>query len=142
MKIGVYETNNQPKKATFKYEKEGRFYLGVAKVESKDGTITGKRCLLFVYTENNIITMDAYKKEILNEFARIRKLTSSLSPWVEKIKIYKIWYCASVGKIKGIGKQGELKMNEINIHIISDLERCVRSYGLPKLPIRGLGQIY
>ena len=33
-------------------------------------------------------------------------------------------------------------MNEINIHTISDLQRCVRSYGLPKLPILGLGQIY
>ena len=29
---GVYETNNQPKKATFKYKQEGRFCLGVAKV--------------------------------------------------------------------------------------------------------------
>ena len=32
VKIGVYETNNQPNRATFKYEKEGRFCLGVAKV--------------------------------------------------------------------------------------------------------------
>ena len=29
-----YDTNNQPKKATFKYEQEGRFCLGVAKIES------------------------------------------------------------------------------------------------------------
>ena len=29
---GVYETNNQPKKATFKYEQEGRFCLRVAEV--------------------------------------------------------------------------------------------------------------
>ena len=29
---GVYNTNNQPKKATFKYEQEGQFCLGVAKV--------------------------------------------------------------------------------------------------------------
>ena len=31
-KKGVYETNNQPKKATFKYNQEGRLFLGVAKV--------------------------------------------------------------------------------------------------------------
>ena len=37
VKIGVYETNNQPKKATFKYEQEGRFCIGVAKVERNDG---------------------------------------------------------------------------------------------------------
>ena len=52
MKIGVYETNNQPKKATFKYEQEGRLYLGVDNVESKDATITGHHCTVFGYTEN------------------------------------------------------------------------------------------
>ena len=73
---GVYETNNQPKKATFKYKQEGRFCLGVAKVESKeDGTITGKRCPVFDYTGKKIVTIDAYKKEIRNESTRIRKLT-------------------------------------------------------------------
>ena len=77
----------------------------------------------------------------MNEFARIRKLTSSLSPWVEKFKTYKIWLCESVGKIKGMGKQGEVKINEINVHTIADFQRYVRSYGFPKLKIRGLGQI-
>ena len=38
--------------------------------------------------------------------------------------------------------QGEVKMNEMNVHTIADLQRYVRSYGLPKLPIQGLGQIY
>ena len=114
----------------------------MAKVESKYGTITGKRCPVFDYTEKKIFTIDAYKKEILNEFARIRKLTSLSSPWVKKIKTDKIWLCESVGKLKGIGKQGELKMNEINIHTIADFQRYVQSYGLPKLPICGLGQIY
>ena len=78
----------------------------------------------------------------MNKFARIRKLTSSLSPWVGKIKTDNIWLCGSIGKLKVIGKQGEVKMNEINIQTISDLQRYVRSYGLTKLPIRGLGHIY
>ena len=60
---GVYETNNQSKKATFKYEREGRFCLRVAKVESKeDGKITGKRFPVFYYTGKKIVTIDAYKK--------------------------------------------------------------------------------
>ena len=59
-----------------------------------------------------------------------------------KIKTDKIWVCESLGKLKGIGKQGELKINEINIHTIADLQRYVQSYGLPKLPIRGLCRIY
>ena len=83
-----------------------------------------------------------YKKEIINEFARIRKLTSSSSPRVEKIKTDKIRLCEYVGKLKGTGKQGEVKMNEINIITIADLLRNVQSYGLPKLPICGLGRIY
>ena len=35
VKRGKYETDNQPKKVTFKYEQEGRFCLGVANIESK-----------------------------------------------------------------------------------------------------------
>ena len=62
MERGVYNTNNQPKRATFKYKQEGRFCLGVAKVESQDGTIIGKRCLVFGYMEKKIVTIDAYKK--------------------------------------------------------------------------------
>ena len=58
-KRDVYETKNKPKKATFKYKQEGRFYLGVAKVESKYGTITGKRCPVFDYTENKIVMIDS-----------------------------------------------------------------------------------
>ena len=59
---GVYDTKNQPKRASFKYEQEGRFCLGVAKVESQYGTIIGKRCPVFDYTEKKIFTIDAYKK--------------------------------------------------------------------------------
>ena len=33
-------------------------------------------------------------------------------------------------------------MNDINVHTIANLQRYVRSYGLPKLQICGLGQIY
>ena len=79
VKNGKYGTNNQLKKATFKYEQEGRFYLYVAKIESKNGTITGKRCPVFDYSGGKIVTIDAYKKEILKEFARVRKLASSSS---------------------------------------------------------------
>ena len=43
----------------------------------------------------------------------------------QKIKTDKIWICEYVGKLKGIGKKGELKMNEINIHTIADFQRYV-----------------
>ena len=85
MERGAYNTNNQPNRATFKYEQEGLFCLGVAKVEDQDKKIIGKRCPVFDYTEKKIVTTNAYKKEMRNELERIRKLTSSSSPWVEKI---------------------------------------------------------
>ena len=37
-----------------------------------------------------------------------------------KIKTDKIWLCASVGKPIGIGKQGKVKMNNINVNTIAD----------------------
>ena len=55
-----------------------------------------------------------------NELERIRKLTSSSSPWAEKIKTEKMWLFESVGKRKGIGKQGKVKINNINVHTIAD----------------------
>ena len=60
-----------------------------------------------------------------NELERMRKLTSSSSPWVEKIKTDMIWLCEYVGKLKGIGNQGEVKMNEINVHTIAYFQRCI-----------------
>ena len=62
VKNSQYGTNNQQKNSTFKYEQEGRFCLGVAKIEIKNGTITGKRCPVFDYTGKKIVTIDAYKK--------------------------------------------------------------------------------
>ena len=50
VKYGKYDTNNQPKKSKIKYEQEGQFCLGVAKIESKNGDITGKRCPVFDYS--------------------------------------------------------------------------------------------
>ena len=63
VKRGVYDTNNQPKRASFKYEQEGRLCLSVAKVESKYGTIIGKRFPVFGYTEKKIVTIDACKNK-------------------------------------------------------------------------------
>ena len=61
----------------------------------------------------------------MNKFARIRKLTSASSPWVENIKTDKIWICESVGKLKGIGNQEEVKLNEINVHTIANFQTYI-----------------
>ena len=67
MERGVYDTKNQPKRENFKYEQEGRFCLGEAKVEGKKyKTIIEKSCLVFDYTGKKIVTIDYCKKEIRN----------------------------------------------------------------------------
>ena len=63
VKNGKYDMNNQPKNSTFKYEQEGKFNLGVFKIKSKNGTITGKQCPVFDYSGGELATIDAYKKE-------------------------------------------------------------------------------
>ena len=66
---------------------------------------------------------------------REQALNTSTSPWVKKSKNDKIWLCGSVGKLKGIGKQGEVKMNEINVHSIANIQRyafCQRPQEIKK----------
>ena len=62
VKTGKYDTNNQPKKADFKYKQESRLCIGVANIEIKDGNITGKWFPVFYYPGKKIVTIDAYKK--------------------------------------------------------------------------------
>ena len=49
----IYDMNNQPKQSMFKYDKEGIFCLGIAKVEILDGKITGKLCAVFYFMGGN-----------------------------------------------------------------------------------------
>ena len=58
-------------------DNEGWLCLGVAKVESLDRKITGKRCPVFDYMEKQIFTIDGYKKEIFKEFSRLINTTLS-----------------------------------------------------------------
>ena len=67
---GVYDAKNQPKRATFKYEQEGQFCIGVAKVESQDRTIIGKRCLVFDYKDKKIFRIDALQNRNLEQICK------------------------------------------------------------------------
>ena len=65
----------------------------MAKVEGYDRKIIGKLCPVFDYTEKKIVTIKAYKQEMKHKLQRVKNLTSSSSPWVERIKTEKIWLC-------------------------------------------------
>ena len=94
------------------------------------------------YSGKKIVTIDAYKKEILKEFARVRNLTSSSLQWIKKTDTEKVWLCESVGKLQGVGQQEKAKTNELSIHTIADLQLHVHHHGIPNLPIRGFNLIY
>ena len=55
----VFMTLTINKKSIFKYEKEGRFCLGVAKIEFLDRKIIGRRCPVFDHTGKQIATIEA-----------------------------------------------------------------------------------
>ena len=95
-KSGKYYTDNQPKNATFKY---------VVKINSKEGMVTGKWCLVLDYTGEKICTIDQQQKEIQKEFARFWKLTSSSPQWAEKIRTDKVRLYEYVGNLEGVGQQ-------------------------------------
>ena len=97
---------NQPKKETFKYEQEGPFYLGVAKVESRDGKITGKRCPVFKYTDKEIVTVDDYQKTNPKWICKNKVAYFVVVTMGRKIKTDKIWLYESIDKLKGIWNQG------------------------------------
>ena len=60
----------------------------------------------------------------------------------QKTKTDKVWLCESVGKLKGVGHKKKTKMKELSIHKIADLQLHVQHHGIPKVHIRGFGQIY
>ena len=134
VKTVKYDTENQPKKATFKYEQEGRFFLGVATIESKNRAIIGKRCPVSDYPGGNIVTIDAYNKKHrrnLQEFESIFHHCHNRS----KKKTDRVWLYAYVGKLKGVGQQEKAKMNELSINTIADLQPHINHHGIPKVPI-------
>ena len=59
-----------------------------------------------------------------------------------KTKTDKVWLCESVGNLKGLGQQAKLKMNELRIHTIADVQLHVHRLGITKVLIQGFGQIY
>ena len=60
----------------------------------------------------------------------------------QKTKTDKVCLCKSVGKLKGVVQLEKPKMNELNIHMIADLQLHVHHHGIPKVNIRGFDQNY
>jgi hypothetical protein len=88
---GLYDKHgrigNVDTKLHCKYTKEGRFCLGVSAVRLNNGTIEGRRCETFHYSEKILITITAEEKMIAEEIKRARGL-KSYGQWVENVSAY------------------------------------------------------
>ena len=118
VKTGKYDTYNQPKRANFKYEQEGILWFGVAKIKSKDGTITGKWCPVFDYSRENIVTTDALKKNTENICKSLKAYLIIYHNVSNNNKTDKLCLCEPIDKLKILGQQKKAKMNELIINSI------------------------
>ena len=63
----------------------------------KDGTITGKRCLVFDYTDKKIVMIDVFKKPNPERNCKNKEAYFVVVTMGPKIKTDKIWLCESAG---------------------------------------------
>ena len=61
-------------KPTFKYSQQARFCLGVAAVKKLDGSINGRRSLVFDYTSQRLVSIKEYRERTKAEIERVRNL--------------------------------------------------------------------
>ena len=101
---GTY-LNTKPTDTKVKYPKEGRFAFGVAMTKLRDGTVVGRRCKEFCYTEQNIIAHDQWLEKIEQEIRNVKKLigTDKEDKWITDPGKGKVYADDSVDIIRGIG---------------------------------------
>ena len=119
---GTY-TKTKPTNTKVKYEKEGRFAFGVAMVKLRDGTIQGRRCEEFCYTEQNIIAHDQWIEKMDAEVRRVKKMigTDKEDKWITDPGKGKIYADDGVNKIRGVGTVMKNKMKDAGITTVQEL---------------------
>ena len=65
--VFIIQTINQRKQPLNTSKRDDSVLVWIRK-KGQEGTIIGKRCPVLYYTENKMVTIDPYKKEILNGF--------------------------------------------------------------------------
>ena len=130
-KDGNYDPNgtyaNEQRKATFKYEKEARFCLGVAAVKV-NGKVIGKRCKSFDYTEKKIVSIKDMEKYRRHEIDRVKQLkcNSTKSPWILNTRpsgndtLYKD---DDLTMIKGLGSEMKKLLMRHKIKCVGDFKK-------------------
>ena len=80
------------------------------------------------------MTIDEYKKKYLKNSQELEKLLHHCQNG-SFLKLDKVWICESVVNLKGLGQQAKVKINELSIHTIADLQLHFHHHGIPKVHI-------
>ena len=109
-------------KLNVKYENEGRFGLGCARVVKNNSNLPSTVVMKpFDYSGKTIISVDDYEKKKILEFRRIKSLSTKSILWYVKQTNGKIHQSDALDKLPGIAKKGKEQMKEAGILTLGDL---------------------
>jgi hypothetical protein len=80
MEDGVVD--DQEERLHMKCSEQGSFAVGVARVKLTDGSTKGRHCLIYDYTDKNVITISTNECMVKAEIAHVRALTGLGDGWI------------------------------------------------------------
>jgi hypothetical protein len=114
---------DQKKTLKVKYEKEGRFGLGVAATKSsEDYDPLGVRMLAYDYSGKTLISIKERDAKRREEITRVLNLKGGLSWVVSKREEGQLFLDDLVGEVNGIGASIAKKLQDVGISTIADLK--------------------
>ena len=126
-KLSKKGTYQEPEltKTTFKFPEQARFSFGVATVCASGGTkLVGKRCPMFNYTGQNIVTREVFGKHMKEECDRVKKLKGKCLPWFEDTRPKgEVWMQDSIVLMKGVGGKKGNQLMDIGIKTVQDIKQ-------------------
>ena len=120
-------TYNEEKliKLNVKYENEGRFGLGCAKVIRKNNNQnnlpSGVNCKPFCYSGKLLISLKDFNSKLNLEIKRIASLSTKSNLWYIKNNDKAIYQNQGVDKLPGLGKKGKESFAKAGINTLGEL---------------------
>ena len=132
-------TCERKRKLNVKYNKQGRFCLGVAMTKT-NGNYTGKRAHLFSYTMQKVIGIPAYDKKMKEENQRVEGL-APCPYWVDRTPDDKnLYWSSTLDKLPGISASKKRVLEDGGFVTLEDLKECDQPIKKRKLlELKGIG---
>ena len=126
-----------------KFDKDVRFLLGTCCVLLPDGTMEGRRCAAFEYTNRVVLTDHDYWVRIRTEITRVKTLDGNGTPWVtgQRTDADGIFKEDLVIRLAGVGKTREAILEKQSIVLFQHVA-CLEDEGVKTLAkVQGLGEV-